>query len=207
MNIAPATYYFERQAVRTLTRDGDPWFIAADLCAVLGIGNPRDAIERLDPDEKGVALTDTPGGEQEMNIISESGAYTLILRCRDAVKAGTPAHRFRKWLTTEVIPTIRKTGGYGQASPEMLGLLRELIQMQSQTLRVIEGLGKKRGGTTRPPTQADIPIILDSKAEGLSGRAIAQSLNLSEAAVSLIYRGLYHVRPDGTLAMGLRPQP
>ena len=66
----------------------------------------------LDEDEKGVSLIYTPSGQQEMNIISESGMYTLILRCRDAVKKGSVPHRFRKWVTAEVLPAIRKTGKY-----------------------------------------------------------------------------------------------
>ena len=63
-------------------------------------------------DEKGVGSTDTLGGEQESVIISESGLYTLILRCRDAVTPGTIPYRFRKWVTSEVLPQIRKTGRY-----------------------------------------------------------------------------------------------
>lgn len=107
-----STFLFETQAIRTLAINNEPWFIAKDLCDVINISNYRDAIERLDDDEKGVALTDTLGGKQEMNIVSESGMYTLILRCRDAVKKGSVPHRFRKWVTAEVLPEIRKTGAY-----------------------------------------------------------------------------------------------
>ena len=107
-----STFSFESKSIRTLAIDNEPWFIAKDLCNAINISNYRDAIERLDEDEKGVALTDTLGGQQEMNIISESGMYTLILRCRDAVKKGSVPHRFRKWVTAEVLPAIRKTGKY-----------------------------------------------------------------------------------------------
>lgn len=137
-----------------------------------------------------------------MTVISESGLYTLILRCRDAVTPGTRPHRFRKWVTADVIPAIRRTGSYGPASPEILALFGELIQMQRQTLQVIEGLGKHRGAaTSRPPRVEDIATIEALTAEGCVRAAIARELGLSTAAVSLIARGLYRVRPDGSVAL------
>ena len=125
-------FNFENQSIRTIAINNEPWFIAKDLCDAINISNYRDAIERLDEDEKGVALTDTLGGKQEMAVVSESGMYTLILRCRDAVKKGSIPHRFRKWVTAEVLPQIRKTGSYSQnveeirplvEQPELLSLL------------------------------------------------------------------------------------
>lgn len=107
-----STFNFDNHAIRTITINNEPWFVAKDLCDAINISNYRDAIERLDEDEKGVALTDTLGGKQEMAVVSESGMYTLILRCRDAVKKGSVPHRFRKWVTAEVLPAIRKTGKY-----------------------------------------------------------------------------------------------
>ena len=127
-----STFNFENQSIRTIAINNEPWFIAKDLCDAINISNYRDAIERLDEDEKGVALTDTLGGKQEMAVVSESGMYTLILRCRDAVKKGSVPHRFRKWVTAEVLPQIRKTGSYSQnveeirplvEQPELLSLL------------------------------------------------------------------------------------
>ena len=106
---------FQEMPVRCHTQGGEPWFVASDICRVLDIKNNRDALARLDEDEKGVALTDTPGGRQKMAVINESGLYTLILRCDDAIKPGTVAHSFRKWVTSEVLPTLRKTGAYSLA--------------------------------------------------------------------------------------------
>lgn len=112
---APIVFQFaSTNQIRVIVIDGEPWFVAADVCAAINIVNSRDAVARLDDDEKGVGSTDTPGGIQEVTIISEPGLYTLILRCRDAVKPGTVAHRFRKWVTGEVLPAIRKTGRYSQ---------------------------------------------------------------------------------------------
>ena len=117
-NLVPFLFEGER-LVRVVIRDGQPWFVASDVCRVLGIKNSRDALAKLDEDEKGVALTDTPGGLQEVLIVSEGGLFTVALRCRDAMKTGTVPHRFRKWITSEVLPQIRRTGGYtGQATIE-----------------------------------------------------------------------------------------
>lgn len=101
------TFDFESQAVRSMLRDDEPWFVAADVCRVLEIGNSRDAVARLDDDEKGVGITDTLGGQQEMTIINESGLYALIFTSRKE-----QAKRFRKWVTSEVLPTLRRTGRF-----------------------------------------------------------------------------------------------
>lgn len=110
-----STFNFESKSIRTLAIDNEPWFVAVDVCNALSIANSRDALLKLDEDEKTtVGLTDSQAGNgaQSISIISESGMYTLILRCRDAVKKGSIPHRFRKWVTAEVLPTIRKTGKY-----------------------------------------------------------------------------------------------
>lgn len=107
-----STFNFENSAIRIIAINGEPWFIAKDVCDAIGIDNNRKALLALDDDEKGVTLSNTLGGQQEMNIVSESGMYTLILRCREAVKKGSVPHRFRKWVTAEVLPQIRKTGQY-----------------------------------------------------------------------------------------------
>lgn len=107
MNTALIAYTFEDEPVRVMLIAGDPWFVANDLCRVLAIANSRDALGRLEPDEKGVGITDTLGGQQDMNIVSESGMYALIFTSRKA-----EAKRFRKWVTAEVLPSIRRTGRY-----------------------------------------------------------------------------------------------
>ena len=94
--------------VRVVERGGILWFVARDVCACLGIGNTGDVIAALDDDEKGIDSIDTPGGRQEMSTVSEPGLYSLILRSRKP-----EAKRFRRWITHEVLPSIRRTGGYG----------------------------------------------------------------------------------------------
>lgn len=105
-------FNFGDSTIRVTDKSGEPWFVAKDVCDVLGIANSRDGISRLDADEKDVALTDTLGGQQELAVVSESGMYTLVLRCRDAIKPGTVPHSFRKWVTAEVLPAVRKNGVY-----------------------------------------------------------------------------------------------
>ncbi|EJA7721896.1 hypothetical protein RLV03_000380 [Salmonella enterica subsp. enterica serovar Benin] len=104
-------FYFEHQySIRTVLIAGDPWFVAKDVCTAIDIDVTQT--RKLDDDERGLYSIQTLSGSQQMSIINESGLYTLILRCRDAVKPGTVPHRFRKWVTNEVLPTIRKTGRY-----------------------------------------------------------------------------------------------
>ena len=93
--------------IRTVMQNDEPWFIAADVCAALDIANSRDAMTRLDDDERGVASTDTHGGRQDMTVVNEYGLYALVLGSRKK-----EARAFKRWITHEVLPTIRKTGGY-----------------------------------------------------------------------------------------------
>ena len=96
---------FSAHSVRVILRDGNPWFVAADVCASIGI--KTEQTRRLDDDEKDLHLTQTPSGQQEMTIINESGLYSLILGSRKP-----EAKKFKKWVTSEVLPAIRKTGSY-----------------------------------------------------------------------------------------------
>lgn len=99
--------------VRTIQIDGEPWWVLKDVCMVLNIGNARDVFNRLDDDEKGVDQIDTLGGKQNMQIVNESGLYNVILRSDKP-----EAKPFRKWVTSEVLPSIRKHGAY--MTPETL---------------------------------------------------------------------------------------
>ncbi len=95
----------------------------ADVCRVLSVKNNRDASRRLDEDEKGVAQIDTPGGSQKMTIISESGLYKVILRSDKP-----EAKKFTRWVTHEVLPSIRQTGGYGSQTAGLTKLAEQMAQ-------------------------------------------------------------------------------
>ncbi len=101
--------------VRTVEQNGEPWWVLKDVCDILGLSNSRMVVDRLDEDEKGVSQIDTLGGVQEMTIISESGLYNVILRSDKP-----EAKPFRKWVTAEVLPTIRRSGGYIGNAEELI---------------------------------------------------------------------------------------
>ena len=93
--------------VRVVERSGEPWFVAADVCRALGLDSTGKALTRLDDDEKGVNSIHTLGGSQMMTIINESGLYALVLGSRKP-----EAKAFKRWVTHEVLPAIRRTGRY-----------------------------------------------------------------------------------------------
>lgn len=107
--------YEDDDEFRVLDRNGEPWFVLTDVCKRLDISNAAAAAKRLDDDEKGVTNIDTLGGRQSVNIINESGLYSLILTSRKEA-----AKRFKKWVTSEVLPTIRKTGSYSGRAPAFI---------------------------------------------------------------------------------------
>ena len=100
-------FSFEKSPVRTVLVSGAPWFSSADAGKILQLSNIRASVALLDDDEKGVNTIDTPGGKQEISIVSESGLYALIFKSRRP-----EAKKFRRWVTSEVLPAIRKTGSY-----------------------------------------------------------------------------------------------
>lgn len=119
---------FNTNAIRIVMKDDDPWFVASDVCAVLGLNNITMALKNLDDDEAALNIIEVRSEngvvqKREVNTINESGLYTLILRSRKPV-----AKKFRKWVTSEVLPSIRKTGQYVmRITPEQKGELQRLI--------------------------------------------------------------------------------
>lgn len=125
-------FQYQDQPVRTVQRDGEPWFVLKDVCAVLGLGTPARVAERLEEDEvSSTHLTDSLGRQQDMTIINESGLYNVILRSDKP-----EARPFRKWVTSEVLPSIRKTGGYisGQDSLSPEELMAKALTVAQKTL-------------------------------------------------------------------------
>lgn len=120
--------------VRTVDQNGEPWFVGKDVAAALGYSNPRDAIAKhVDEQDKGVAICDTPGGKQSMPVINESGLYSLIFgsKLEGAV-------RFKRWVTSEVLPTLRKTGSY--MMPKLSKEMQALFMLDTRTQRQEERL-------------------------------------------------------------------
>lgn len=98
---------FEGSEIRSVQIDGEPWYVAKDVCRVLDLGNPRQVLSVLGEDQKGVQIMDTLGGPQKINIINKSGALTLALRSRKP-----EAKKFQRWITDDVVPEIEATGRY-----------------------------------------------------------------------------------------------
>ncbi len=112
-------FKFGDSEIRVIDKNGNPWFVAKDVCDALELTNSRKSLITLDEDEKSdVTLSYTSSNgvvqQRDASIVSESGMYTLVLRCRDAVNKGTVPYKFRKWVTAEVLPSIRKNGQYSK---------------------------------------------------------------------------------------------
>lgn len=111
----------DQDEFRVIDRGGEPWFILNEVCRKLGIANPSDAASRLDADEKSaLGISDPHGRVQATTIISESGLYSIVLRSNKP-----EAKHFKKWITSEVLPSIRKTGGYGGKVPSFIRRFNE----------------------------------------------------------------------------------
>ena len=131
---------YKNSPVRIVEKGGEPWFVAKDVCDILALGNPRSSIALLDEDERGVHSMDTPSGKQEMGIISEAGLYSLILRSRKP-----EAKAFKRWVTHEVLPSIRKTGAYlspGMSNEQVKALVATLEEEMYRRIQAENHLAK-----------------------------------------------------------------
>jgi len=121
MTNAVQTYHFKNHPLRTVLIEREPWFVAADICRALDQPNPTRVLSRLDIDEKGLQTLKTPSGDQQMLVINESGLWNLIL-----TSTKPAAKEFKKWITAEVLPSIRTTGRY--ESQEKQGMLSKIFE-------------------------------------------------------------------------------
>lgn len=121
----PSVFNFGAHAVRIVVRDGEPWFVATDVAAALGYLTAKDAARNLSEHQKGGHILPTPGGDQRVTIINESGLYRLVLRSRKP-----EAEKFSDWVTGEVLPSIRKTGRYEKPGSEMT--VNEMVEKMTR---------------------------------------------------------------------------
>lgn len=145
-------FNYDQQEVRTVLINGEPWFVAKDVCEVLGLSDTSMALSSLDDDEKGTSLICTPGGNQHLSVISEAGLYSLTIRSRKPA-----AKLFKRWITHEVLPTIRRTGGAYLTAAKAEELLSnpDLIiglAQQVKELRATSEQQKKQFEADRPKT-------------------------------------------------------
>ena len=148
-----SVFTYKSNSVRTIKKDGEPWFVAKDLCEILGIANSRDALTRLDDDEKdAVGLTDSIGRNQNTAIVSESGMYALVLSSRKP-----EAKPFRKWVTSVVLPSIRKTGQYS-IEPQPTINQPNQPQLPQVTSIALAGLEAALNGVISPGLLAGVKL-------------------------------------------------
>ncbi len=168
------TFNENNKPIRVELVDGEPWFVAKDVCDALTIGNSRDAISRLDDDEKGVSVVATPSGEQQMNIVNESGLYNLIFQSRKP-----EAKKFRKWVTGEVLPSIRKTGRYDVSQKQRteggVALRRYPRRARASELLTVEVM--------------NLLWLIDESLVMGDRKAVAMELGVSRMTVNNVLRG------------------
>ena len=190
MSIVP--FKFEKVAVRVEMIGDEPWFTAKDVCDALGLINVTKAITSLDNDELTLLKVRSGGQDREMNFINESGLYSLILRSNKP-----QAKKFKKWVTSEVLPSIRRNGHYNVVSENQIDeLVSKLVK------RAMMGISftphKRRVGM--PLTSEEKNIIDELYAEYWSLAAIARELGCDIKTVSRYINSKIQAQPINLLA-------
>ncbi len=192
---------FEGISVRTILKDGEPWFVLKDVCTILEIGNPSDVKSRL---EDGVVtiegIPDSLGRTQSAAIVNEDGLYDVILDSRKL-----EAKKFRKWITSEVIPSIRKTGGYilPQTMPETLRLLAAEIEknqaIEAENKQLAIEAAEKDQKLKEQATPVAIYNLAISAHNTMSMQEVAKSLGTGRTKLYQILREEGIIMKNSTL--------
>ena len=205
-------FNFDDSLVRSTLIDDQPWFVAKDIAAVLEYSRERDMHRVLDDDEKGAHIVRTPGGNQEMTIINQSGLFHAILKSRKP-----EARRFRKWVTGELLPTLYRDGGYSLADhAEKLRLEanKRITQHQEAAVRLIDKIRREHRPEVREALHA--AMVHNCAAgnmpapplEALGGPDLAEKSRIDAfwaAVTDLMAKGeeLNHSRDPARLAISL----
>ena len=187
-------FHYEGTTIRTLTVDGEPWFVAADVAQVLGYRKASDMTRILEDDEKGAQIVRTLGGDQEVTVISEPGLYRLIVQRQagyvsDAGKREY-VRRFQRWITHDVLPQIRRTGGY-QSTPELSGpelMAKALLEAQA----TLEARAEQIAALSAKAEYVDCFVVADDLR---TVRNVAKSLGIRESILrqALLEHGWIYV--------------
>lgn len=204
-------FEYDGRAVRTVLVDGNPWWVLKDVCGVLGLGNTTRVAERLDEDELSqIHLTDSLGRQQETYTINESGLYSVLLRSDKP-----QAKPFRKWVTSEVLPEIRKTGHYQivtaattteqrpLTTDDYLKAAQIVSNCRNERLPYVLGFLEQAGFSTPRLTEADsestneaLRLIQEAKQKyGLTHTQIGKLIGLDKVQVSRYCNGQSVPRP------------
>lgn len=171
------TFNASNQQVRTVMIDNEPYFVVKDVCAILDISNHIDALSRLDDDEKGRSVIPTQFGAKETNLVNESGLYHLIFQSRKP-----EAKAFRKWVTAEVLPTLRRTGRYEvKPQPKSVRYARRGEGITVEVLSLLWLIGE----SLHQGDQKDIALEL-----GVDRRTVSRVLSGKQRS-SRVLRALY----------------
>lgn len=148
--------------IRTIVIDGNPWFMAKDVCDILGVGNPSQALSRLEDDEKNTIILNEGIGNPNKTIVNESGFYTLVLSSRKPI-----AKPFKLWVTREVLPQIRQTGGYIPITEDESNevFLARAVQIANETIKKKDEIiaMKNKRITELEVTEKDWKLLMDAK--------------------------------------------
>lgn len=186
-------FQYRGQSIEVLGTPDKPLFIAREICDALNISNHRDALTRLDEDEKGVGISDTPGGKQEILLINEPGLYNLVLR-----STKPEAKAFKRWVTHEVLPAIRKKGRYQAATHQALPgeepAAERIIRLQQKIITLQERLleatpPEKRQKEYRPPADLSTKkeVYRLRTAEDMSWAEISEAVGYSRSSCRNYY--------------------
>lgn len=194
-------------SIRTVEIDGEPWLVGKDVAVALGYKEPTKAVrERVDREDRGVSKIDTPSGTQDMTIINESGLYSLILSSK---LPGTK--KFKRWVTAEVLPSIRKTGGYSVSSAEDAPASKKDIAdltaaVQLLTERMDALVVREASFPTLPqPLPFDDPPETEKQVPGIAAqrrwmRAVSEKLDLLSSKIhqphNIILSQVYRILED-----------
>lgn len=132
-------FNFGSKQLRVIQKNGESWFVAKDVCDILEISNVSDTLEKvLDDDEKGIDTIYTPGGKQDVRVVNEPGLYSLVIRSRKP-----EAKKFKRWITHEVLPAIRKTGSYSiqptkQLPTNYIDSLKALVASEEEKEKMVK---------------------------------------------------------------------
>lgn len=178
---------YESSEVRTIEKDGEPWFVGKDVADILGYSNARDALaKRVDAEDKGVAKCDTLGGVQNLTVINESGLYSLILSSKLP-----DAKKFKRWVTSEVLPSIRKTGNYSMQQADTLAIQRmeaEARQNRAIAMRINAENRRMKLLLEHPNMDQISPIALETmglkRLEQVTGVDVGNALPKTEQTYS-----------------------
>lgn len=182
-------------SIRTIKVNGEPWFVLKDVCEAFGETNYRRVASRLEDDEKGVSQIFTPGGKQNMTIVNESGLYSALFAMQPEkargvdneyiVKRQTQLRQFKRWVTHDVLPSIRKTGGY-MIPQDYPSALRALADAEEQKLKLLaENQRQAQAIADFEPIRQYVDEILESQS-AMATSQVAADYDLSAKALNKI---------------------